>query len=241
MWRVRDVVGRPHTLDFTSSGQGRHRDTQVFLDGELFANAPSLSTWTEDRVQVVVCESCGMEHCEPGGWLALRSAGDLRVFLPMRDDRETDEDRAEYSPPEVVARRGAPLLEPAVYRQLQHLIPELPDLPRPISGAEARGLLTWEAPPAVVFDRTPQDFARSFVAAADQPVEDAIAAVLGVLGELRESAGPCTARPLAATDRPVTLYLNDDQFTEWTPIALSGTGAVVLWGQWVLEHSRAVA
>lgn len=239
-WSVREVTARREALDFTSSGQGRYEALQILLDGQLFANAAGLTTWNDDRIQVLVCEACGIEHCEPGGWLTLRSAGTLRVFVPMFGEWNSEQDRMEYAPPKLVGQRGAPVFEPAVYGRFRDLISELPVTPPPITGAEARELLMFEAPSGLRLDDGRLELARRLAAADDHELEEAMDALLQVLVQL-ESSGQLMARPLTEEDEPIKLYLNDAAFSEWTPVALSKEGPRLLWGRWVVERASKAA
>ncbi len=240
-WAVDEVTVRRHTLDFTSSGQGRYDATQILFDGQLLANAAGLTTWNRDRIQVLVCEACGTEHCESGGWLTVRSAGNLRVFLPSFGDWKSERDRLEYAPPQLVLKRGAPVLEPGVYARLREFIPEVPIAPAPITAAEARELVMFEAPSGLKLGRTRHELARRFVSAADREVDEAIDALLAVVVQLESSREMLVARPLAEGDQPITLYLDNATFSEWTPIVMSRLGPRLLWGRWVVECAKKAA
>jgi hypothetical protein len=107
MWSVRQLTSRRTTLDFSSSGQPSREVTQIFADGLLFANAAELSSWNEKRIQLIVCEACGIERCQPGGWLEPRLAGSDVIFAPAFSDMLAGEsERTEYAPPPYVADSG---------------------------------------------------------------------------------------------------------------------------------------
>ena len=86
MWAVRDLGTRSATLDFSSSGQASRAVTQAVIDEIVFANAVELCSWDDTRVQVHVCEDCGIEHCASGGWLVSRNVGVGVAFVPAFDE-----------------------------------------------------------------------------------------------------------------------------------------------------------
>jgi hypothetical protein len=236
-WSVREVTARRTTLDFTSSGQGRYDATQILLDGEIFSNAAGLTSWKDPCIQVLVCESCGIEHCEPGGWVALRSAGPLRLFIPTFSEWDSAENRMEYAPPRVVAERGAPVFEPPLYAALRERIPELPEVAQWLSGDEASRLLEFEAPAGLTLTVGAAELSRRLVAAGDTEVDRAVEALFVAQGELRQWES-VAARPLSQQDEVVTFCVNDASFTEWRPMVLSSDGPRLSWGRWVLERWR---
>lgn len=238
MWSVNEVTVRHETLDFTSSGQGHYKAMQILLDGALFANAAGLTSWNGGSSQVVVCTACGAEHCEHGGWLTLRSVGDLRAFVPMFDEWTTEKYRHEYAPPPLIEQRGAPLFEPSVYARLRAVVPDVPSTPPPLRGHEARELVMFEAPRGLRLGGNRDNLKPRVVAAEGAEVDEVVGGLLALLAQLASTAH-LVSRQLAAGDRPVKLYVNDAVFTEWTPYAITKRGPRLLCGQWVLEHGTA--
>lgn len=147
MWELRNIERRPAELDFSSAGQGRRKVSQLIVNSIVVANAVELTDW-EDDIQLIVCASCGIIHCEPGGWGSLRRAGDLIVLGPDRRMFDGDEsDPQEYRPPDYVRTLGWPYMSQATYVALQGSIPELPDVDRlrPLEQREVVAILQWEA------------------------------------------------------------------------------------------------
>jgi hypothetical protein len=232
MWRVRQLASRQAKPDFSSSGQASRQLTQVIADGILLANATELSSWNERRVQVIVCESCGVEHCQPGGWLAPRLAGLDVVFAPAFSDMIAGEsERREYAPPAFVADRGVPLLDEDAYASFCKYAGELPlakDLPV-LSGADLVRCLQWEAPLRVL---------GSFPAPIALRRECLLAVSEGDLAETAEALD-ATIRQLAASEsvaiRPIlpgtttrTFYLDGQGTLEWPVVAVDAAGTAYI-------------
>jgi hypothetical protein len=236
-WRVEAVARRRTTLDFTSSGQGRYDAIQVLLDGELFANAVGLSSWDADDIQVLVCTECGIEHCKPGDWVALRSAGDLKLFIPLFGAAQTEDERIEYGPPRVLRRHGAPLLEPPAYGRMREFAEDLPKHAPPITAAEAAHLLSFEAPPSLrIQERTGPEVARRLHSAGDFDVSHAVEALYQLINDCSYASRTVSVRPLGSTDRPVTFRVGNATRTGWTPMVMTLDGPAIHWSGWVVEH-----
>ena len=82
MWVIKEFELRNVELDFTSSGYGLYHDQALYLDGTCVMNAVGLVVFDGDPVQWIVCDPCGITGCQPGGWLALRRAGDMVILSP---------------------------------------------------------------------------------------------------------------------------------------------------------------
>ena len=136
-------------LDFSSSGQANREVTQILVDGVLFANAIELSSWNQRRIQLIVCEDCGIEHCAQGGWLTPHVVGTDVIFTPAFSDMLAGAtDQAEYAPPGYVKESGIPLFTQETYAILRRYADELPspgELPE-LGGADLVRCVQWEAP-----------------------------------------------------------------------------------------------
>ena len=92
--------------------------TQIVIDGAVFANAAELSSWDATRVQVQICEDCGIEHWASGGWLVARNVGVGVAFIPAFGEMHTgDWERVEYAPPYFA--QGMPVFTPTDYAKLR--------------------------------------------------------------------------------------------------------------------------
>lgn len=193
----------------------------------IFANAVELTSWGESRLQVLVCESCGIEHCEPGGWLCPRSAGDFVLFVPAFSEiREGENEQTEYAPPPYVGTQGIPVFARPTYALLRERCSELPPpekLPA-LSGIELVHALQWEAPMRLLgrFPSVPEVRRDLVLATSEGEVDAVLAGVALSFKELSESAA-VVLKPVGARDQAITLYLDGPATPEWTPVVVTGS------------------
>jgi hypothetical protein len=120
MWELPAVERRAAELDFSSAGLGRRRVTRLVAGSVVLANAVELTDWDGGNIQLVVCEDCGIVHCQPGGWVGPRRAGEYVVFAPDSRLFGTNKtDRTEYRPPEYVRSLGWPFATLEGYEALR--------------------------------------------------------------------------------------------------------------------------
>lgn len=227
MWRIDSFETRQVRLNFSSSGQPSRDVTQLVVGEIVFANAVELTDWREtDRLQLLVCESCGIEHCEPGGWLCPRSAGEYVVFIPAFPEMLGGEsDRAEYAPPPYVSTKGIPVFDRGAYVALRERCSGLPAQERlpTLNGSDLVRALQWEAPMRALgrFPSSPE-IRRDLVLAAS---DDDAATVVSELSRLLHEVGEMETvvlRPALANEKDVTLYLDGPSSPEWAPIVAAG-------------------
>jgi hypothetical protein len=220
MWAVRDLTTQTVMLDFSSSGQADHPVTQIVIDGAMFANAAELSSWDDTRVQVHICEHCGVEHCASGGWLVVRNVGVGAAFIPAFDEMLAgDWERAEYAPPYFA--QGMPLFAPTDYAKLRHWcvgLPPLEALPE-LTGDELLRCLQWEVP-ARVLGMFPADVQLDWdlLLAVSEGEVSVAATLLDSAIRHAHDASRASLIPSPSTSRAITLYLNACGTPEWTAL-----------------------
>lgn len=141
MWRIihTDVTER----DYPEIGND-HSDRLVKMhalvaDGCAVANRLEHVVWTEERVQVEPCESCGHPGCASGNYVELRRAHNFVVWAPSPAAFDKDRrDRDQYSPPAVVRAKGVLLFDAARWDQLR------PRLGDDVPAASQMRPLTWK-------------------------------------------------------------------------------------------------
>lgn len=220
MWVVRDLATKTVTLDFSSSGQANRAVIQIVIDGVIFANATELSSWADARVQVRICEHCGVEHCTSGGWLVVRNVGVGIAFVPAFDAMLAgDWERVEYSPPHF--GQGVPIFTHTDYAKLRQWCVGLPpvDAVLGLTGDELLRCLQWEAP-AQVLGMFPADIQLDqdlLLAVSDGETADAVTLLESAIWDVR-GASRVSLEPSPPSVRPITLYLDASGTPEWTPV-----------------------
>lgn len=230
MWIGTRVERSPVVLDFTASAQGRHPTHALRIDDETILNAIDLVGFDSDVVQFVVCQSCGITQCEPGGWVALRRLGDAVACIPAFDAMASDAlEEAERTPPAFMSRRGALLLRPSALAVVREAVPDFPapdDLP-PLSGRDAAQTIQWEAPRrALGRFPDPPALRSGAVAAVDMGALPERSEQLGkILDAAWQSPSPVSASPRGQT---ITFFLDAQGIPDWSPIALAPDGRLLL-------------
>lgn len=239
-WIVDRVYRGTATLDLSSSGQAPIRVTQVLFDDELFANAAEVTSWGEEKFQVVICEACAIEHCETGGWVQLRGLEDALVFLPCFAELYSEDpwESSAYAPPAVVTAKGVPVLRAEALVQLRALIPSLPSVPGSLTESEVAHALRFEAP-RHAFRNTaegPRLDENALVGSTEGELEALLQFLDHEIARMLSSSLPAKLRSLEKTQRPITLFMDDQRLTEWKPIFAEEAGGIgLLWGDLALE------
>jgi hypothetical protein len=228
LWRIREVELRAATLDFRSAGLDRTSVTQAWVDATCLCNARELVEGGQPEIQIVVCEHCGITHCEPGGWVAPRWTGSGVILLPafrlMEDVAPDDRGSAgEYAPPTYVRSRGIPMLDARAAKALP-LGRSLADLPM-VSGSELIRWAQWCAPSNLLgrFPNAPTLQRDALVAASSG---DLAAGVAAVTASLAEHAGraPYVLRERGSDESALTFYADAPGSPEWAPLVVGEAG-----------------
>ena len=106
MWQPFNLTTTRVTLDFSSSFGSHFQATQLNADSERLANAIELVDWSDDPIQVDVCEECGITQCKPGGWVTFRRCGQYVLVLPAFAAMADND--LEYSAPDFLLRADRP-------------------------------------------------------------------------------------------------------------------------------------
>ena len=231
MWVIDKLETRPVTLDFSSSGQGLQATFALYADGVLLANALTISDLGSRAVQLLVCESCGIAGCRPGGWVCLRRAGDLVFFMPVFElMAESEHDLAEYAPPGYVAARGAPCLDLQKYDALTGLAPGFPDpdLIEPLVVGEALRFFQWDSPHKILgrFPDLPRLAEDLLLTAAEGELEP----IRNFVNRYANSLQSLVPAPGVAAAEPIELLLDRPGFPSWTKFSAAGDSVFILLG-----------
>lgn len=228
MWRIENLEIRRGTLDFTSSGQGRRKVTQLFADGIQLVNAIELIDWAADDAQLLICEACGMEGCERGNWVRIRRSDSLIFILPAFDYiwAERDYDKTEYYPPRYLKTHGVAYFDRYTYEELRSKHDRLPsfDALQRLNMREAT-LIFHLTVPGQVLGQPPEVQVRyDLIVGASQGVAAEHAERLEQLIHRQyNDNSSATLRPLTGSDSPISLYLDASEFIDWKALLFDGS------------------
>ncbi|MCG6155646.1 hypothetical protein [Rubinisphaera margarita] len=228
MWWIHDLEARDVQLNFSSSGGGHPRTQAIYTDATCLINTTSFIKLDEDAAQLIVCESCGHIHCEPGGWVHLRRIGEAIVFIPSFSEMLRGEfERTEYAPPDYVTSRGIPTFSREVYEQLLQFAPAFPAVTaiKSLTAAEAVRLIQWTAPLQVLgrFPSRPFLAEDTILAVDSGQLEEQCHRLQEFLDENVESEVELKPTSRECTP-PLEFYLDGPGFPTWRPVAsLEGT------------------
>ena len=93
MWTSTNFTTYKKQFDFTSSEQGKPTYTALKIDDTDFINIIEGldGEIEEDQIfQTILCSSCGIYHCEPGNWVALRQSDNFVFFIPAFEGSNYD-------------------------------------------------------------------------------------------------------------------------------------------------------
>ncbi|MHC4479167.1 MAG: hypothetical protein ACYTF1_12475 [Planctomycetota bacterium] len=221
MWKINEFKFREAELDFTSSGQGIRKVTQLFADSTLFANAIECTDWNKYAIQLMVCESCGTVGCESGEWVTLRRAGSWIVWMTAKF--EPGYEWTNWSSLLFVAKGGIPVVDREIYDALRKKISELPEVEAitPLAGWEAARICQWEAEAfASVLGRFPEPIKlkRSQIQNLSKGEVGRLVGLLeNELKQLSNSASSVVLKP-CSPETAVSFYLNSAHFDAWKAI-----------------------
>jgi hypothetical protein len=230
MWRVREIEARAIELDFRSSGQGRRTHTSLFGDGRRLVNAADLIEFdpTLDRVQVVVCEDCGITNCAPGGWICQRRVEADVLWLPAFAAMSDKRGSTEYAPPTDMSERAFPVLGEGAYSTLRRYVRALPALPEiaPLHPRDLALVLQRDAPGRVLgtFPERPSLRPDAVVAVDHGDLAEELTTMLERLS--LAWSGSCVLRPCESADA-VHFYLDLPGRPVWSPLVRRGDARAI--------------
>ena len=245
MWRVENPTIVKSSLDFSSSGQGRVKVSQLHGDNLVLMNALELMDWDTDRTQLLICEDCGTESCEPGGWVALRIADDRVLLIPAFEEMEQHEwTLTEYAPPHYLKKRGAPYFDRTDYESLvatRKGFPALNDI-KPLQMHEAMRLAQMEMP-FRMFGEPPEltlaDAKLLVVATSDGEPAEHLSTIENILRSNYESREPAVLRERGADEEIIYLFLDAAEFTDWEALVRTEKGERLLLAESFVIEPRA--
>ena len=193
--------------------------TTLIADGICIANAASLLDFANgrERLQVQICEDCGVTGCEPGGWITQRRLRSAILWVPAFEAMATDDAAArEYAPPAYA--HGLPIFGSEIYEAIRRQLPEFPPIASvpPLRSRDAIRLLQWHAPARVLgcFPDPPKLQREAVLASNLGELDHAVKAFEVTLDDAWENDRPLREVQNA---RAVSFYLDLPGTTEWGP------------------------
>jgi hypothetical protein len=95
------IAWRP---DFSSSGQSDPDWTLVRCRGERLTNALNWVDWSENPVQVELCEECGVDGCAAGGYVHVSRLDDMVLWTAPHVDPDDEFASHQYAPSRLIVR-----------------------------------------------------------------------------------------------------------------------------------------
>jgi hypothetical protein len=233
MWRINTLEAIPVELDFSSSGGSRHASHAIHAGDVRLVNALDLVDFDPGGTQVHVCSCCGISHCEPGNWVALRRLGEFVVWVPALGHMEPgDWERNEYSPPGFMARFGAPYFVPRAWEQLRAWredVPDISELPA-LSSREAVRALQWSAPRRILgkYPAKPQLHREGLVAVTNGDLETEVRAVDETLARYFDCDDALQIQPSFRVASHIEFWLDLPSVPAWRAFGRADTGVVMV-------------
>lgn len=118
--------------DFSSSEQANPAWTRVLSGDTELCNSLEYTEWTQNPVQVQVCDACGAVGCASGGYVHLSALGDYVFWTIPQTDKVTEGIDARF-PATALVKFGAIGFPSEAWKQLraaESQVPEAGCLPR---------------------------------------------------------------------------------------------------------------
>jgi hypothetical protein len=233
MWQIKNPIIKTATLDFTNSGQPPRQVSQLFSEETLLINAIELIDWDEEKVQLLVCASCGFTHCESGGWVSVRIAGDFILFLPaFAVWLENEDSYTEYHPPAYVLKRGIPYITVADYAVLRSHNSSFPFVAkiRQLNLQEAIRAFQIDTPSRIFGSPPGKVVARkeAILGASVGDGDEHVKFIETFAQTNTDNESSVQLRLPKATETIISLYIDTHEFIEWKVLAGSDCGFLLM-------------
>lgn len=112
--------------DFSSSGLANPIWTRVFSGETELCNSLECTEWTQNPVQVQICDACGTVGCASGGYIHLSAIGDY-VFWTIPQSNKVSEEIDAPFPATALVKFGAVAFSNEAWERLHALESEVPE------------------------------------------------------------------------------------------------------------------
>lgn len=236
MWTSTNFKTYEKQFDFTSSEQGKPTYTALKIEDTDFINIiEGLDGEIDDDqiFQTILCSSCGIYHCEPGNWVALRQSDDFVFFIPAFEELNGEQNQTKYAPPYWLRQKGSFWLTKTDFEKFKKLVPELDKQKsiNRITKSELIALYKSETPHKMFGDFP--DFKplrkNHVLAVSELDNELALEIIDRKLKEL-ETSTDFEIKQLTKNDNVISIFLDDNATTEWKALCKNETNHELLLG-----------
>lgn len=227
MWTASNFSTYKRQFDFSSSEQGKPTYTTLKADDEILINMVELIETDNSTFQSIICEKCGVIHCEPGNWLSVRQSGGFVLFIPALNKILEAEELNEYRPPDFFTTKGALILTSNQFQGLKHKVRAFADISslKTLSGFEAVSLYKWEVPHKM-FGAYPNFMELRIDQIAWTSELDGVSTSKIIIEKLENIATANKVRlvPLDNLEEPISIFLEGLPTIEWKAICKTPKG-----------------
>lgn len=235
MWEIKNPTIQKAKLDFTSSGQGFCEVSQLVSDWVVVMNALELMDFDEDKVQLLICDQCGIVHCQSGNWVCFRKSGKFILLIPAFEDMEDDEwSKTEYAPPRYFEKEGIPYFTVQTYEKLRKDFSDFPAMEniKNLKIREAMRLVQSQIPLRLFgeppkIDVRPDKF-EYVVASSEGEAKEHLQRIEQLLRQDYENNSPAIIRYPFSDEEIICLFIDVAEFTDWQALIRAGADYYLL-------------
>lgn len=224
MFVCRDIDAVDWRPDFSSSAQANPEWFRVQCGDTELTNAVNWIDWSENPVQVILCDACGHEGCSSGGYVHVSRLEDYVLWTAPQVDLDEACREGTYLPLRAIERHGAIALPLEAWHQLRAIAGAMPDI-RSLPSANARALAeAWAlgaGRPSNVMELG--SMLRTRLVGADTlEKEDAVALVERTLADFLAQRAYTIVSVEALSARVEKLYFDGPASEDWPAFAITG-------------------
>ena len=227
MWQIKNPEIKPTMLDFSSSGQGLFQANRLLSDGIEIINALELVDWDEDKIQFLVCASCGYTRCKSGDWVSLRKTDSLILILPAFEAIFDEErEKEEYEPPSYLKKQGVAYLDISTYERLRSQHSSFPSAEKiqQLNMREAILVYRWDAPAHVLGEPPDLNVRREIILATSEgDYVEYLKHLESLIQKHYKDESNVTLRSALDTEKAITFFLDAEEFMEWEAMVFDGS------------------
>jgi len=123
----KDAKTETWSPDFSSSSQADPVWTRVRIKTEVLVNTLESTDWSQNPVQVIVCDACGHVGCASGGYVHVSRLDDFVMLTAPQVGPDDDWETTHYAPHFVLEKFGAVAIPNWMWAKWRVLVPGLPE------------------------------------------------------------------------------------------------------------------